>query len=100
MSCPARIDKPFGGRKKVIVSRLTAAPLCGFVPLHSEFRSAPNVGKRKQARALHQESDENAELRRHGNTVPPVGGHDRWIARVRENVQAAGEIQGNLCAVL
>ncbi len=86
-------------RKKIVVSRLTVAPLGGFVPCNSEFRSATNVRQRKQAAAFHKESDEDAELRRHGHTVAAVRGHDCRIAGSVENIAPTHKVHGNSCAV-
>src|SRR5258708_1936310 len=58
------------------------------MPLRTKFRSAANVRQCKKAAALDQESNKDAELWSHGNSMPAIGGHNCWVTTPREYIAA------------
>jgi len=58
-------------RQKIGYRNLAIPPFGGLVPFNSEFRSTPNVGQSKEATSLDEKRHKDAELRRHGYSIPP-----------------------------
>ena len=56
-----RPDEPICGSQEIIKRHLPIALPGSIVPASAEFRTSPDIGKREQTAAFHQECDQHTE---------------------------------------
>ena len=70
------------------------------MPIDSKFRPSADIGKSEQTALLHEESNEDTELRRHRNAKPSVRRHDRGQEAGSHQITSADEEHWDACAIL
>src|SRR5579872_6111344 len=92
--------QPFSRTEKVVVCGLALVSFGRVVPLDAELRSPADIGQCEQASTLHEASDEDTELRSHGDAVATIRGHDRGVVASFKYVPTADEIHGDPGAIV